>query len=50
MTPQDFIAKWSGSRGQESAGAPEWFLDLCRVVKHPTPAEMNRSQRWYTFK
>ena len=49
MSPQDFIAKWRGSRGQESAGAQEWFLDLCRVVEHPTPAEMDRSQQWYTF-
>ncbi len=49
MTPQEFIAKWRGSRGRESAGAQEWFLDLCRVVEHPTPAEMDRSQEWYTF-
>ena len=49
MTPQEFIAKWWGNRGQESAGAQEWFLDLCRVVEHPTPAEMDRSQQWYTF-
>ena len=49
MTPQDFIAKWRGNRGQESAGAQEWFLDLCRVVEHPTPAELDRRQDWYTF-
>ncbi|MYC34025.1 MAG: class I SAM-dependent DNA methyltransferase [Chloroflexi bacterium] len=49
MTPQEFIAKWRRNRGQESAGAQEWFLDLCRVVEHPTPAEMDRSQQWYTF-
>ena len=49
MTPQEFIAKWRRSRGRESAGAQEWFLDLCRVVEHPTPAEMDRSQQWYTF-
>ena len=49
MTPREFIAKWRRNRGQESAGAQEWFLDLCRVVEHPTPAEMDRSQQWYTF-
>ena len=49
MNPQDFIAKWRRNRGQESAGAQEWFIDLCRVVEHPTPAEMDRSQQWYTF-
>ena len=49
MTPQEFIAKWRRSRGQESAGAQEWFLDLCRVVEHPTPAELDPRQEWYTF-
>ena len=49
MSPQDFIAKWRRNRGQESAGAQEWFIDLCRVVEHPTPAELDPRQEWYTF-
>ncbi len=49
MTPHEFISKWRRNRGQESAGAQEWFLDLCRVVEHPTPAEMDPRQQWYTF-
>ena len=49
MTPQDFIAKWRRSRGQESAGAQEWFIDLCRVVEHGTPGEVDPRQVWYTF-
>ncbi len=49
MPPQEFIAKWRRSRGQESAGAQEWFLDLCRLVEHPTPAELDPRQEWYTF-
>ena len=49
MTPQEFIAKWRRSRGQESAGAQEWFIDLCRVVEHHTPAELDPRQEWYTF-
>ena len=49
MTPQEFIAKWRRSRGQESAGAQEWFLDLCRLVEHHTPAELDPRQEWYTF-
>ncbi len=49
MTPQQFIAKWRRSRGQESAGAQEWFLDLCRVVEHGTPAELDPRQEWFTF-
>ena len=49
MTPQQFIAKWRRSRGQESAGAQEWFLDLCRVVGHDTPGELDPQQEWFTF-
>ena len=49
MTPQEFIAKWRSNRGQESAGAQEWFLDICRLVEHPTPAELDPRQEWYTF-
>ena len=53
MTPQDFIAKWRcrrrSSRGPESAGAQEWFIDLCRVMEHGTPGEVDPGQVWYTF-
>ena len=49
ITPQQFIAKWRRSRGQESAGAQEWFLDLCRVVGHGTPGELDPQQQWFTF-
>lgn len=49
MTPQDFIAKWRRSRGQESAGAQEWFIDLCRVMEHGTPGEVDPRQEWYAF-
>ena len=49
MPPSQFIAKWRRSRGQESAGAQEWFIDLCRVVEHGTPGELDPRQEWYTF-
>ena len=49
MTPQQFIAKWRRSRGQGSAGAQEWFLDLCRVLEHGTPGELDPRQEWFTF-
>ena len=49
MPPREFIAKWRRSRGQESAGAQEWFLDLCRLVGHGTPGEIDPRQEWYTF-
>ena len=49
MTPQEFIAKWRRSAGGELAGAQEWFIDLCRVVGHGTPNELDPRQEWYTF-
>ena len=49
MTPQQFIAKWRRSRGQEAAGAQEWFIDLCRVMDHGTPGELDPRQVWFTF-
>ena len=49
MTPDQFIAKWRRSRGQEAAGAQEWFIDLCRVVGHGTPNELDPQQSWFTF-
>ena len=49
MTPLEFIIKWRRSRGQEAAGAQEWFIDLCRVVGHGTPNELDPMQSWFTF-
>ena len=49
MTPLEFILKWRRSRGQEAAGAQEWFIDLCRVVGHGTPNELDPMQSWFTF-
>ena len=49
MTPLEFHAKWRRSRGQEAAGAQEWFIDLCRVVGHGTPNELDPMQSWFTF-
>ena len=39
MSPQLFIKKWSAADLKERSAAQEHFLDLCRLVGHPTPAE-----------
>ena len=49
MTPQQFIAKWRRSAGREMAGGQEWFIDVCRMVGHGTPNEVDPRQEWYTF-
>jgi len=39
MTPAAFVAKWSRAELSERAGSQEHFIDLCRMLGQPTPAE-----------
>ncbi len=39
MQPQQFIAKWSAVDFGEKQASQEMFLDICRLVGHPTPVE-----------
>ena len=45
----DFAAKWRDSARREKANAQEHFIDLCRLLDVPTPAEADPSGEWYTF-
>jgi hypothetical protein len=49
MTPDQFIAKWKPAELKERAACQEHFLDLCRLVGQPTPAEADPKGEWYTF-
>ncbi len=49
FTPHDFVAKWRHAKLSESAAAQEHFLDLCRLVGHPTPAEDDPTGERFTF-
>jgi type II restriction/modification system DNA methylase subunit YeeA len=49
MTPEAFIAKWKASSLKESAGSQEHFIDLCRLLGEPTPAEADPSGENYAF-
>ena len=49
LTPQTFVAKWRPIELHERAMAQEHFIDLCRLLDHPTPAEADPSRTWYTF-
>jgi len=42
VTPTEFAAKWSGSTRTERAASQEHFIDLCRLLKVPTPNEAER--------
>ncbi|TGQ88817.1 class I SAM-dependent DNA methyltransferase [Mesorhizobium sp. M8A.F.Ca.ET.208.01.1.1] len=49
MTPQAFIAKWQNSQLKERAAAQEHFLDLCRMLGEPTPADVDPTGKDYGF-
>ncbi len=49
MTPADFIKKWGDSRLRERQGAQEHFIDLCRMLGEPTPAEDDPLGERYCF-
>lgn len=49
MTPQAFIAKWQYSQLKERAAAQEHFLDICRMLDEPTPAEVDPTGKDYGF-
>src|ERR1700720_1113337 len=49
MTPDALIAKWHASPLGESAAPQEHFIDLCRVLGEPTPAEADPDGEAYAF-
>lgn len=49
ITPSEFAAKWGSSQLRERAGSQEHFIDLCRMLGEPTPAEADPTGDWYTF-
>ena len=49
LTPSGFVAKWSKVTLSERAASQEHFLDLCRLLGQPTPAEHDATGAEYTF-
>jgi len=49
MTPQDFIRKWRNAELKERSAAQEHFIDLCRLLGEPTPAEADPRGERYCF-
>ena len=49
MTAGEFIAKWRSSELKERSGAQEHFIDLCRLLGEPTPAEADPTGDHYCF-
>ena len=49
MTPHKFITKWRASKLKERSAAQEHFIDLCRMLGEPTPAEADPTGEMYCF-
>jgi len=49
MNVTEFIAKWQKVELKERSVAEEHFLDLCRLLGHPTPAETDPAGEWFCF-
>ena len=49
MTPRDFIRKWQAADLKERSAAQEHFIDLCRLLDEPTPAEADPRGEGYCF-
>ena len=49
MTPGEFISKWRASELKERSAAQEHFIDLCRLLGEPTPAEADPTGEHYCF-
>ena len=49
MTPGGFIAKWRASELKERSASQEHFIDLCRLLGEPTPAEADPAGERYCF-
>lgn len=49
MTPSAFIKKWQAANLKERSAAQEHFIDVCRLLDEPTPAEADPDGAWYCF-
>ena len=49
MTAQDFIHKWRPAQLRERQASQEHFIDLCRLLDEPTPAEVDSEGISYCF-
>ncbi|MBC7835019.1 MAG: class I SAM-dependent DNA methyltransferase, partial [Phycisphaerales bacterium] len=49
LTPAQFVAKWSRADLPERAASQEHFIDLCRLLGQPTPAEHDATGAEYAF-
>ncbi len=49
MTPAEFAQKWKGSTAKERSASQEHFIDLCRMLRYPTPNEADQTGAFCAF-
>ena len=49
ITPAEFVERWSQSALREQQAAQSHFNELCELVGHKTPAEMDPQGEFFTF-
>lgn len=49
LTVHEFVRRWSRNKRTERSASQQHFLDLCAVVGHPTPAEIDPEGESFTF-
>ena len=49
LTAREFVEKWRGVELKERSAAQEHFVDVCRLIDHPTPAEADRTGASFCF-
>jgi len=49
VSPQEFVSSWGNVELTERASSQSHFIDLCRLLGHPTPTEADPTGDFYTF-
>ena len=49
MIANEFIKKWHGVQLKEKSSYQEHFLDLCKLVEHPSPVETDKEGSTFCF-
>lgn len=49
MNVSEFVEKWSRSELKETASFQTFFDDLCQLVGHPNPSQIDPTGRYFTY-
>jgi hypothetical protein len=49
MNPHEFIAKWKQSALKERSAYQSHFIDLCQLINHPAPTDLDPNGTFFTF-